>query len=87
MRPLPRTTDTHRWYRVRGKRRPPRVIRLDDRWKPATPSEGKAREASRGSSPKGDVPTRTSQRRREGTGEGDVSRETSQEELAHPAQW
>jgi len=77
MRPLPINTDTHRWTRTRGKKRRPRVIRLDPEGRQVSPSGGKDAAGVRGSSPEGDVPTRTSQRRPGGSREGDVSRETS----------
>jgi len=83
MRPLPRTTETERWYRVRGKKRRPRVIRDNPPGTPATPSGGKDREAIRGSSSEGDVPTQTRHRRPGGSREGNVSRETM-ESHAYP---
>lgn len=69
-RPLPRTTETERWYRVRGKRRRPRVIFQPTEGRQDTPPEGKNAEGVRGSSSKGDAHTQTGRRRREGTGEG-----------------
>lgn len=70
-RPLPRTTETERWYRVRGKRRRPRVIFQPTEGRQDPPPEGKIREADRGSSPDAAPADKGNRRRREGSGEGE----------------
>lgn len=72
MRPLPRTTEFERWYRVRGKRRRPRVIFQPTEGRQDSPSDGKDAGGVRGSSPESDVPTQTRQRRPGGSREGGV---------------
>lgn len=69
-RPLPRTTETERWYRVRGKRRRPRVIFQPTEGRQDTPPEGKTREAGRGSSSDAAPADKGNPGRREGRGEG-----------------
>lgn len=86
-RPLPRTTETERWYRVPGKRRRPRVIWQPTEGRPDSPSGAKDREAIRGSSPKGDAPKQTSRRRREGTGEGEPAPAEGWRPTDEPGTW
>lgn len=69
-RPLPRTTETERWYRVRGKRRRPRVIWQPTEGRQDSPSGGKAGEAGRGSRSKPQATSKGNPGPREGTGEG-----------------
>lgn len=69
-RPLPRTTETERWYRVRGKRRRPRVILQTTEGRPVSPSGGKAGEAGRGSSLEPQATDKGDPGGREGRGEG-----------------
>ena len=87
MRTLPRTTENERWYRVRGKRRRPRVIQQPGRDAGNPTRSSGPSEAARSEGTEPQTRSKRAQRPREGRGEGQVDEPAAEQLLAHPAQW